>query len=150
MRRTDREIRDPEAIESVIRDADVCRLAFSEEGIPYLVPLCFGYRKGVLYFHSALEGLKLDLIKRNPKVCFEMDMDHVLVRTADRCTMHYRSVIGFGKAALVEDAVEKQEALDLIMHHYHQEPFAYSVATLERTAIIRVEIDEMTGKANGY
>jgi uncharacterized protein len=150
MRRNDREVRDSDSLEYVIRGADVCRLAFCDGGVPYVVPFCFGYRKGVLFFHSAFEGRKQEILKRNPKVCFEMDIDHVLVRTADRCSMHYRSVIGFGKASFVEDMLEKREALDLIMDHYKQEPFEYPAATLQRTAIIRVEIEEMTGKANGY
>jgi nitroimidazol reductase NimA-like FMN-containing flavoprotein (pyridoxamine 5'-phosphate oxidase superfamily) len=64
--------------------------------------------------------------------------------------MRYRSVIGFGDASLVEDLKDKRNALDLIMKHYPQEPFAYPQATLKRTAIIKVEIEEMTGKAYGY
>jgi len=64
--------------------------------------------------------------------------------------MRYRSVIGFGSAAFVEAPEDKRNSLDLIMRHYHQEPFAYPEATLKRTAIIKVEIEEMTGKAYGY
>ena len=121
-----------------------------EEGLPYVVPLCFGYGKGALYFHSATVGRKMEILNKNPKVGFEMDIDWELVRFGDRCNMRYRSVIGFGDASLVEDLEDKRNALDLIMRHYHQEPFAYPQATLKRTAIIKVEIEEMTGKAYGY
>jgi nitroimidazol reductase NimA-like FMN-containing flavoprotein (pyridoxamine 5'-phosphate oxidase superfamily) len=101
-------------------------------------------------FHSATVGRKLEILKKNPKVSFEMDIDWVLVRSGDRCNMRYRSVIGFGDASLIEASEDKRNALDLIMRHYHQEPFAYPQDTLKRTAIIKVEIEEMTGKAYGY
>ena len=150
MRKKERETRDPKVIESIVSRANVCRLAMCEEGLPYVVPLCFGYEKGALYFHSATVGRKLENLKKNPKVSFEMDIDWELVRSGDRCNMRYRSVIGFGDASLVEDLEDKRNALDLIMRHYHQEPFAYPQATLKRTAIIKVEIEEMTGKAYVY
>jgi hypothetical protein len=114
------------------------------------VPLCFGYEKGELYFHSATEGRKLEILKKNPRVSFEMDIDWELVRSGDHCNMRYRSVIGFGNASLVEAQEDKRNSLDLIMRHYLQEPFAYPEATLKRTVIIKVEIEEMTGKAYGY
>ena len=65
MRRKDREISDLGEIESIIQRADICRLAFCDRGKPYVVPLCFGYRRGAIYFHSAREGRKLDMIRNN-------------------------------------------------------------------------------------
>ena len=114
-----------------------------------MVPLCFGYERGALYFHSAREGRKLEILKKIPRVCFEMEIDWEVVRSGDHCNMRYRSVIGFGKATLLEDSEDKCNSLDLIMRHYHQEPFAYPEEPLKRTAIIKVEIEEMTGKAYG-
>ena len=150
MRKNEREIGDPKELESIIDRAFVCRLAMCEECAPYVVPLCFGYEKGALYFHSAREGRKLEILKKNPRVSFEMDIDWELVRSGDHCNMRYRSVIGFGNAYFVEDPEDKRNSLDLIMRHYHQEPFGYPEDTLKRTAIIKVEIEEMTGKAYGY
>ena len=150
MRRKDREISDLGEIESIIQRADICRLAFCDRGKPYVVPLCFGYRQGALYFHSAREGRKLDMIRNNRLVCFEMDIDQELIRSIDRCSMRYRSVIGSGLARIVEERDDMAEALDLIMRHYRQETFIYSKETLESTVIIKVEIEELTGKACGY
>lgn len=150
MRRKEREISDPRVIESMINEANVCRLAMCEGGVPYVVPLCFGYEKGALYFHSAMEGRKLEILKKNPKVSFEMDIDWELIRSGDRCSIKYRSVIGFGNASLVEASEHKRNALDLIMRHYHQEPIDYPEPILMNMAIIKVEIEEMTGKTNGY
>jgi predicted S18 family serine protease len=78
------------------------------------------------------------------------DKSMEIVRSGDHCNMRYRSVIGFGNASLVEAQEDKRNYLDLIMRHYLQEPFAYPEDTLKRTAIIKVEIEEMTGKAYGY
>lgn len=156
MRKEEREVCDPKAVESIINRAVVCRLAMCEGGVPYVVPLCFGYEKGVgyekgaLYFHSAIVGRKLEILRKNPRVSFEMDTDCELVRSDDRCNMKYRSVIGNGHASLVEASEDKRNALDLIMRRYNQEPFAYPEAILKRTAVIKVEIEDMTGKAYGY
>ncbi len=90
------------------------------------------------------------MLRNNNLVCFEMDIDQELIRSPDRCSMRYRSVIGHGLATIVEERGEKIEALDLIMHHYRQEPFIYSEETMQSTVIIKVEIDEITGKACGY
>jgi len=102
MRRKDREIEDRAELESIISAANVCRLAMSENDRPYIVPLCFGYKNDNLYFHSAGEGKKLEMLRKNKYVCFEMDIDHELVRADLPCEseMKYRSVIGFGQASL--------------------------------------------------
>ncbi len=68
MRRGDKEIKDMKEIEEIIREAKVCRLAFSVDNMPYIVPLSFGYEKGIFYFHSALVGKKIDMVKKNDRV----------------------------------------------------------------------------------
>lgn len=79
MRRTDREIANRKEIEDILRRSTVCRLAMIDAGRPYLVPLCFGYDAGILYFHSAPVGKKIDLLKKNRNVCFEFDADTIVV-----------------------------------------------------------------------
>ncbi len=148
MRRKEREISDPKILESIINSANVCRLAMCEGGIPYVVPLCFGYEKGALYFHSAAEGRKLEVLQKNPKISFEIDIDCELIRSGDRCSMKYRSIIGNGHASFIEAPEDKRNALDLIMRHYHQEPIDYPEPVLMSVAIIKVEIEEMTGKTS--
>ncbi|MGW8186537.1 MAG: pyridoxamine 5'-phosphate oxidase family protein, partial [Desulfobacterales bacterium] len=104
MRRKDKEISDRDEIELIIEKALVCRLAMVDEAEPYLVPLCFGFRNNTLFFHSAAEGKKLGLLRKNPRVCFELDCD-TEVRTGEKAcdfSMRYRSVIGFGTVAFVE------------------------------------------------
>jgi nitroimidazol reductase NimA-like FMN-containing flavoprotein (pyridoxamine 5'-phosphate oxidase superfamily) len=150
MRRKDKQIIDPATIEAVIRKAKVCRLAMTAEDGPYVVPLCFGYHQGNLYFHSAAAGKKIEILKKNPRVCFELDSDCV-VRPADKpCKwgMAYTSVIGFGTAVFVEAPVAKREALDVIMHQYGQGDYIYADAEIKKMVVIKVAIDTMTGKAS--
>ena len=148
MRRADRYIADRKEIEDILRQSTVCRLAMVDAGRPYLVPLCFGYDAGVLYLHSAPVGKKIDLLRKNRNVCFEFDTDTIAVPAETPCgwTMRYRSVIGYGIAGFVEDLGEKRAALDVIMRQYAEGTHEYSDETLRKTAVIKVEILEISGK----
>jgi nitroimidazol reductase NimA-like FMN-containing flavoprotein (pyridoxamine 5'-phosphate oxidase superfamily) len=152
MRRKDREINDIDLIEDIIRNSLVCRLGMSRDNQPYVVPLCFAYSDNMLYFHSAGEGLKLEILQQNPNVCVEFDIDQEVIQGATPCEwgMQYRSVIGFGKASFVEDLEEKRKGLDAIMKHYSGRSFEYVEPAIESTCIIKVAIESMTGKESGY
>ncbi|MBN1828289.1 MAG: pyridoxamine 5'-phosphate oxidase family protein [Deltaproteobacteria bacterium] len=148
MRRQEREIKDIKIMEDIIEKAYFCRLGLSDSGRPYIVPLCFGYRDGVFYFHSALEGKKIEIIKRNNHVCIELDTDSKLIPGPKACSfaLAYRSIMAFGQASLITEAEEKQRALDIIMEHYTDGAWSYDDSVVERTAVVKVEIDSMTGK----
>ncbi|MFH1951850.1 MAG: pyridoxamine 5'-phosphate oxidase family protein [Pseudomonadota bacterium] len=152
MRRKEKEILDRDEIESIISKATVCRLAFSVDDNPYIVPLNFGYRDSCLYLHTPRVGKKIDMIKSNNRVCFELDIDHEVVKAENPCdwAMKYRSVIGHGKAFLLTDAEEKRRALDIIVEHYSGIANEYDEKLVNRLAIIKVEIQSMTGKKSGY
>jgi len=152
MRRKEKEITDRAAIESIILGSSVCRLALSEDNRPYIVPLCFGYEDNTLYFHSAREGKKLDILRKNNRVCFEFDSDHEIVEAKDPCEwgMKYRSVIGYGKASVINDPEARRRAFNIIMQHYAGGSFTYREATLKNAVIIRVAIESMRGKKSGY
>lgn len=152
MRRNDRELSAISEVEDVISNSDVCRIALADNNIPYIVTLNFGYIGSpdkLLYFHCAPVGKKLDMIRKNNSVCFEMDTDHRITKGEKGCDwgMTFRSVVGFGKIFIVEDKDEKILALDSIMAHYGgSAPFEYDEKVLGRTTILRLEIAEMTGK----
>ncbi|MBN1804696.1 MAG: pyridoxamine 5'-phosphate oxidase family protein [Sedimentisphaerales bacterium] len=152
MRKEEREIKDIGSIEEIIRKAQVCRLALSDNDRPYIVPLCFGYKDKTLYFHCAREGKKLDILKQNNNVCFEIDTDLELVKgkKACKCSMKYRSVIGFGRAKFIEETELKRKALNIIMQNYSEGFFEYPDEVVNKTVIIKVEIESMTGKQLGY
>ena len=152
MRRADREITDQTEIETIIKKADVCRMALVDGGLPYMVTLNFGYKYGtpsVLYFHCANEGRKLDIIEKNNTACFQMDVDHELVIAKKACGfgMNFKSIIGYGKIYKVLDNQEKIEGLNYIMKQYSdRDDFDYEEKMLDVTTILKLEIDELTAK----
>ncbi len=155
MIRKDKEITDPEEIADIMEQAEVCRLAMVDDGMPYLVPLCFGFSGNALYLHSSERGKKIEILTKNAAVCFEMDVDTVVKpgETACKWGMGFRSVIGFGRAVFLEDPEDKRRALDIIMAHYASRhefgKFTYSDAALSATTMIRIDIESMTGKKAG-
>jgi uncharacterized protein len=152
MRRREREINDIESIELIISNSDVCRVAFADNNIPYIVVMNFGYSKEknpCLWFHCANEGRKLEMIRKNNYVCFEMDTDHKIYGGEKGCDwgMKYSSIVGYGNISVVNDDVSRKSGLDFIMKHYGgDQNFTYDEKVLERTTILRLEITEMTGK----
>ncbi|OGR25049.1 MAG: pyridoxamine 5'-phosphate oxidase [Desulfobacterales bacterium RIFOXYA12_FULL_46_15] len=148
MRRKEREIGNREEIEKILKNSTVCRLAMVDEDKPYMVPMNFGYREGALYLHSAREGRKIDLIRKNPNVCFEVD-EIVRFRKAKLACdwgVEYKSVIGSGKAILLSTRDEKIQAFNIIMAQYSGREFEYPDEMLEKTLAIKIEIEKMTGK----
>jgi nitroimidazol reductase NimA-like FMN-containing flavoprotein (pyridoxamine 5'-phosphate oxidase superfamily) len=141
---------DRETIDAIIRRASVCRIGLSDDARPYVVPVCFGYEGDTLYFHSAPRGRKLDVLRRNNRVCFEFDVDVEIVPAKSACgwSMRFRSVVGFGDASLVEDLEGKRKALDVIVTQYGGQPGEYAASTLEKTAVVKIEIQSMTARVS--
>ena len=98
------------------------------------------------------EGKKLDIIRKNNNVCFEVDIDHEIIKAERPCKwgFKYKSVIGFGKAVSIEDVESKRKALDVILRQFSAEAFDYPQESIYKTTIIKVEIETMTGKQSGY
>ena len=118
MRRKDREITDFDEMMKIIAKCDTCRVAMFDETYPYIVPLNFGTdvvdNQLYLYFHGAKIGKKIDLMRSNKNVSFEMDCEHNIILYDERmsCTMGYESVIGYGE---VEFLSEEEKMLDLVI-----------------------------------
>jgi uncharacterized protein len=148
MRRKEKEITNREDIENILRQSKVCRLAMVDGDKPYMVPMNFGYSDGCLFFHCAKQGRKIDLIKKNPNICFEVDELIRLKKASLACDwgIDFKSVIGSGKAQLLEDSKEKIQALNAIMSQYSGKAFEYPDEMLGKTLVIKVVIEEMTGK----
>ncbi|MCG7844615.1 MAG: pyridoxamine 5'-phosphate oxidase family protein [Methanomassiliicoccales archaeon] len=148
MRKAEREITDREELEKIVMKAEVCRLGMVDEGEPYIVPMNFGYRNGALFFHCAREGRKLDIVRRDPRVCFELESDVHLVPGEKAClwTSSFRSVIGWGRATVVLDEAGLKDGLEALMEHYTEGPFHFDPRSMAQTAIIRVDVERMSGK----
>jgi nitroimidazol reductase NimA-like FMN-containing flavoprotein (pyridoxamine 5'-phosphate oxidase superfamily) len=152
MRRDDQEISDPEVLRDVLDRCQIGRLGtVGVDGRARIKPVSFVAIENCIYFHSALEGEKIDDIKRDRRVCFETDIPVAYVKAGNKaCSAGYlyRSVIIQGIASLVEDRQEKLLALDGLMHKHEEsdQQFEYGEAALEQTGIIRIDIEQMTGK----
>jgi len=155
MRRFDRQIKDHDEMVDILQRADVCRIAFADGTKPYIVTMLFGFlweeEHPVLYFHSAGAGKKLEMMAVNNQVCFELDVDHELVKAenACECGMKYKSIVGFGLLHEVTGDEEKRMGLDLMMNHFgygmNQE---YEHEAFGKTKVLRLSVTELTGKNN--
>lgn len=152
MRRSDREITDIGDIIDIIKKCDVCRLALFDSEYPYIVPLNFGYSvsgdKVELYFHGAGVGKKINLIKQNNHVFFEMDCSHRLITGDLACkyTMEYESVMGKGTIEILNNE-EKRDALTLIMRQYSQErEFNFDEEAVDFVTVLKLAVNHITGK----
>lgn len=129
--------------------AEVGRLAMSLNDEPYVVPVIFVYFNEKIFFHCARAGKKIDYISTNTKVCFEVD-EFLDVKTGDNpCdyALTYRSVIAYGTAEFVEDVGEREEALTRLVKKYGGPVGApFDKKTLERTLIVAINVDLLTGK----
>jgi uncharacterized protein len=154
MRRAEREVTDPAALEKILREAPVLFLALRDEPAPYVVPVCFGAENGTIYIHSAAAGTKIDLIARDPMVGFSASTEMRVIPGDAPCrfSSRARSVVGTGRAEILVEEAERRRALDLIMRHYAGDAAplsAYEPATLARTCVIAVRVQTMRGKRTG-
>lgn len=151
MRRDDKEITEQKDLDEIMKKAQVCRLAVSYEAMAYIIPMSFGYANRTLYFHSAQEGLKLMILRENPKACFEVDIDTEVVASKKACdwTMRYQSVVGFGDVAFIEELEGKREAMRIIMQQYSDEVKLIEDSALSGVTLLKLTISTMTGKKSG-
>lgn len=148
-----RPIQDLQQIEEILLKAKFIRLALSDADTPHIIPMAFGYKDNSIYLHSSQKGEKIEILKKNTKVCFEADIDADIIASDDICkyNVRYRSVIGYGKAKFLEDYNEKIEGLTVLSEHYGKKgPFEFEDWKVNRLAAIKIEIEKMTGKESGF
>lgn len=152
MRRRDKQISDPCLIEKVMQKGTVVHIAMMDGNKPYQIPLNYGYKDNTLYIHSARDGKKIDLLRANSIVHFQIETG-VEVKNTDqayRCGTNYECVMGYGKATIVDNPREKKIGADILMNHYREEwgsQHRYK-GCLNEIFIIRIDIDTdtVTGK----
>ena len=153
MRKTDKEIKDRTAIDAIINNCLVCRIALCKDNRPYIVPVSFGYDGSSLYIHTAKDGLKIDYINSNSNVCFEFEQNvelHKNDKNACSWTFDYESVIGFGVISELTDSKEKAEGLNIIMEHYSGKSWDFNKQSIEGTRVWKIEIESATGKLSSH
>lgn len=149
MRRSDKEIERRAEIDAIIRDCDVCRVAFAVSNEPYVVPLSFGYDGWNLFFHTAETGKKIDCMAANPRVCFEMERNVELVRHPDlpcKWSFSFECVIGFGAVRELVTAEDKARGLGQIMAQYSDQQWDIAPAELEGVRVWCLSIESISGK----
>lgn len=153
MRRKDREVIDSAKIADIINRCICCRIGFCDDGEVYIVPLNFGYEVKdntyVFYFHGAKKGRKIDLIRKNPNVGFEMDTNYALNDGDAACeySARFQSVIGNGTISMVTEPQEKIHGLSLIMeHNAGKKEWTFDEKMVNVTAIFKLEVTKMSCK----
>ncbi len=152
MRRKDKEVTGIQELIGIIDQCKICRIAMVDGAGLYIVPMNFGYaydgNQLVLYFHCAKEGRKIDAMKQNPMVCFEMDCEHRLIEGDNACSFAYsfKSVIGSGRAELVDDSEEKKTALSLLMKHQTGREFSFDDKMAASVTVFKIIAQEFAGK----
>lgn len=153
MHKKEREITDPARMRSILKKGKYAVIALCREGKPYVVTLSYGYDevRSALYFHTALQGLKLDIIKANPGACATVIIDRGYLM--GECSHGYRSVVMNGTMSVVKSLGEKKHGMDVLLLHLEENPEAVRRRSLmddkayERTCILRLDIKGMTGKS---
>ncbi|WP_320172413.1 pyridoxamine 5'-phosphate oxidase family protein [Maridesulfovibrio sp.] len=150
MRHPKREIKDRNKVEELLKSCTTMQLGLWDGVKPYAVTVNFGYADNAVYFHSAMEGLKMDCVRANGLVAFTTVVESELIRAEDGCgyTTHYTSVSGFGKATLLEAPEDKAAALDVILAQHQGPTGGYPDKVLQKTAVVRIDLDELVGKVN--
>jgi len=152
MRRKDREVTDREEIEEILLRCKTCHVAMVDNGSPYVIPLSFGFRfisnKLELYFHSAFEGRKIDILKKNNKVCFELSYEgeYVFPDVPCRSGYYYGSVIGNGEVFFITDLEDKCEALSIIFKHQTERDVVFNEDQAISVCVYKIVSSDFIGK----
>jgi len=150
MRRQDRQLTRPEAEEILVQGLYGVLSLNAGDDYAYGVPFSYVYQDNRIYLHCALEGKKLNLMRRNNKVSF------CVVSGAEplpqKYSMRYRSAMAFGKAMEVNDQQEQLAALIALVEKYYtdkdhiEKGKVKAAESLHKTLVIRINIDHITGK----
>ena len=149
MQRKNQEIIDRNVIEEILSKSLNCRIGMICNGVPYIVPLNYGYAMNAIYIHSASEGKKIDILKANNKVCFEIEDTTEIIKKDLSCdwATKYRSLIGYGTIEIINDEEQKKRGLDIIMaQHGKKENTVYKETQVEKIVILKLTIERVTGK----
>ena len=138
-------------MEELLASALAGRLGMCKNNQPYVVPVCFLYHDGRIFFHSARQGRKIDFMRANPSVCFQVD-EHSLASSSKPCkfSMNYHSVVAVGGVRFLTDSNEKLRILKLLVRKYDTGNLAelLSERKTNRVEVGEITITEISGKKN--
>ena len=142
-------ITNPADMQDIISNSTLCYLAMSDRDIPYVVPMNFGYRDKVFYFHGGDFGKKLDILHKNPNVSISLVSESSMYirheQVACSYSMLYKSIVAQGKVIFETDPQKKREYLNIIMRQYTgREDFQYNEPAITNVTVFYVNVEEMT------
>lgn len=152
MTRRERQVTDINDIIRILDESKVLHLGMVDGDEPYVVPMNYGYElndgKLTVYLHGARRGRKLDLINANPKVFFELECDIVPFEGEVACKygITYASVMGRGRAVIVDDPQEKMHGLSVLMKTQTGKDFTFDEKLVSVVSVIRIDVSEYTAK----
>lgn len=152
MTRRERQVIDMNEIIEILDKSKVVHIGMIDGDEPYVVPMNYGYTledgKLTLYLHGARRGRKIDVLRENPKVFFEMCCDITPFEGEVACKygITYASIMGRGLATIVEDVEEKKEALSILMKTQTGKDFTFEDKMTTVVSIIRIDTLEFTAK----
>ena len=162
MRRKKCEVTDSVEIERILGLARIGRLAtMGSDGYPYITPVNFVYHNGNVYFHSAPSGEKLDNLKTNPNVCFEVDiplayLDSGFDPDSGVCRLHqlFHCVIIRGRASIVEDDHLKAQCLNALVGKHEQrvdhDPVIPELPGFSKCVVVGIEPVSISAKTDAF
>lgn len=138
-------------LREVIRSVQVCHVGMVDlDGKPYVLPFNFGVDEQFIWLHSAREGKKNTILRKNPSVCIAFSSDYQLgfrhEHVACSYFMKYKSVLVFGDVEFVEDYDLKVYGMNVIMKHYTGKEFSYNPPAINNVEIFRVKLEHITGR----
>ncbi len=138
--------------ERILTEGFSGRLATSVDGYPYIVSLNYCFLDGAIYFHSRVTGRKLENIKRNPQVCFEVSNIRKLVKNKKPCDfgVRFESVLAFGSAKILDDEEKKMKAVQHLIAKYAGDMTCEDITLqqLNSIAVVEITIDKIEAKQN--
>ena len=152
MTKRELQITDENQIRAILDTAKVVHLGLCVDNEPYVVPMNYGYTmidgKLTVYLHCALQGKKLDMIRKNPRVFIEMDCDRQPFEGEKPCQygLSYSSLMGRGTARILEDVEEKMGAMTALMKTQTRKDFTFNEKLVSIVAVVRIDVEEYTAK----
>lgn len=146
------QIDNKEQVENIISSCSICYVGLIDtDNTPYVIPMNFGYKDGVVYLHSAPDGHLVDCIYKNSKICITFNLGQELVFQHPKVACSYRmrskSVVCKGKVNFIEDLQEKEEILNVIMAKYvPDKAFSYSEPALKNVKVWEIPLDKVSAK----
>ena len=156
MRRKNRQVTDWKEIKEIVGRCKVARLGMNDDGKVYVVPMNYGCEtedggRLTFYFHCAREGRKMDVLKKNPQVCLELDGKHELMEAEVPCgySYYFESLIGNGRVEMLSEPVEKVRALRIIMKQQTGKDFCeFHANAVQAVCVLKVELTDYEVKRN--